>query len=198
MTKEECIKKIDEKIETLQVPFVKLKEFSYLKDIIKENPFRNIEEFKKIEIWDFVIAILYADKEDQYTIEEVKEKIKPLREFHESMSIENLAIFYDEILDRMRDKEKFEETRQELLENKFMLNLQSKRKEKRKSLEKEIEFALSMNQDVDRKQEDIGFEREKNAYLILFDLIDSHGETFMENLMDGIMNYFFALFQEVN
>ena len=189
MTKEELIKRIDDKINNLKVPFTKLREFSYLKEILEKNKYQTPEEYNNINIWEFIIGILYADKEDLHDVSYYEEFIKPWREYHNSMSIDIQAIFYEEILDYLYDEEKLKEFENDLNSGEFFNHLELSIKKKHNSAKSDIDNAKLNREDVDRKTQDQGNVKGKETCKIILTIIDENSLKIMINLITGLMNY---------
>ena len=195
ITKEELIKQIEDKISSLDKPYPKLKEFRWLKEMVERNSFENLEEYKKIEIFDFLKGALYASPhEENLTLEELEKFIKPIREFHEHTDIRIQALFYDEIMKNIHDEEKRNQMKEEIENNTFFRGAYKSWEVKVESTLKDNDPSKVLYQGGNINTISQDFKLEKEAALAILNLMELYSPPIIETLTDRLMDYFFSLY----
>ena len=165
MNKEEIFKIIDDKIELLNEPYAKLDEFNKVKEYTSNTPYNTFDDVLKIDIWEVVSLTLYCCNKDKRTIKDIKELIAPIKEYLDTLSLENTNIFFDNILDVMNKEEDYNDFINQINNNSYDPKIKNSIEEYKKCLD---------------------------AYKNLIIIVDDY-ENIIDIIISGIMNFKFSI-----
>lgn len=95
MTKEELFSLVEKRRKELEIPYEKDPGYDYLKKFVDNNRIQTIEQFLKMDIWEFLKCLYYIRSERVYTIEEVSSMMDGFAPLFNYLSLSSLQALFD-------------------------------------------------------------------------------------------------------